>query len=100
MSNFKIIVKLDRSVVPTSFPLSVVYSELKGKKFKDDIKSENNSIILTGSRSKKISQKGILETAKSTYYDLLIKSLIFFYYRDKQSFKVIKVTSKNSSKPG
>lgn len=91
MSNFEIIIELNKSIFSTNLYKPVVYFERDGEIFEDDIEFQDNLIIATGSRSSKIGQKGILETKKSTYYSLIVKGLLFVYFECKKSFEIDRI---------
>ena len=78
-TKFKIQVQIDRKYFEESKFLEVIYCEKNDKSFTDKVSFVNNEVIIEGSRSK-INIDKMLQTQLSTYYKVLIKSLLYVYF--------------------
>lgn len=79
-TKFKIQVQIDRKYFEESKFLEVIYCEKNDKSFTDKkFHFVNNEVIIEGSRSK-INIDKMLQTQLSTYYKVLIKSLLYVYF--------------------
>lgn len=91
MSKFKIIVTLNKSLFETELKKEIVYYSRNNIYYKDKIFFNNKTISLSGSRTKHINNTNILETVNSSFYNCLIKALLFAYF-ERGSFKVKSIT--------
>ena len=80
MSNFKIIVTLNKNFFESELTEEIIYYTKKGIDYSDTIIFHNKTITITGSRKKNINHTDILETVNSTYYSCLIKALLYIYF--------------------
>lgn len=86
MSEFKIVTILNKDLFKTKLTKEIEYLS-RDSNFKDAATFENKRITLSGSRSRRITNNNILETANSSFYNCLIKALLFAYF-EKDCFKV------------
>lgn len=97
MSSYKIIIKIEENLFENSINKKLTYYTTSNKYFSDSISFENQNITISGSRSKKIKNDNILETTNSTYYAVMIKSLLFVYFKF-NAFKVNDISVKIDEK--
>jgi hypothetical protein len=86
MSEFKIVTILNKDLFKTKLTKEIEYFD-RDSNFKDAVTFENKKITLSGSRSRRITNNNILETTNSSFYNCLIKALLFAYF-EKDCFKV------------
>ena len=91
MSKFKIMVKLNKNLFKTELKKEIIYYNRNHSDYKDKISFDNDTITLSGSRTKYIDNTYILETVNSTFYNCLTKSLLFAYF-DKGPFEINSIT--------
>lgn len=79
MSEFKIVTILNKDLFKTKLTKEIEYFD-RDSNFKDAVTFENKKITLSGSRSRRITNNNILESTNSSFYNCLIKALLFAYF--------------------
>lgn len=95
MSTFKIITHIEKVIFEKKYDKNIdqkinrkiIYFSRNGSNYYDDISLYNDTIYISGNRTKPIVELNILKTVNSTFYYSLVKALLFVYF-EKHSFLV------------
>lgn len=80
MSKFKIDVTLSKNLFKNEPKKEIIYFSRSSQNYSDEIFFDKNIISLIGSRTNHIKTNDVLETINSTFYNCMIKALLFAYF--------------------
>lgn len=81
MSKFKMDITLSKNLFKNEPKKEIIYFSRSSLNYADEIFFDKNIISLVGSRTNHIKTNDILETINSTFYNCMIKALLFVYFK-------------------
>ena len=82
MSEFRIVISIDKNLFKSKEKREIIYYTRDEKDYVDDVSFYRRQIIISGTRTKPIAKTDLLETTNSTYYSVIVKSLLYVYFRE------------------
>jgi len=82
MSEFRIVISIDKNLFKSKEKREIIYYTRDERDYVDDVSFYRRQIIISGTRTKPIAKTDLLETTNSTYYSVIVKSLLYVYFRE------------------
>lgn len=101
MFDFKIEIEIEGQRFEEEISKEVAYFRIGDREYKDKVRYKDNIICLSGERTRDDYDVEILETTNSTFYNCLVKSLLYIYF-EKGAYNIesIKILFFNKLKKG